>query len=81
MQSQITIKRSKIFAPIESGMGVVSNALKGNIGGVISSLYGGAKRYMKLINKVRLQLENRWQNSRCRNHSTHTCRANWWRWV
>jgi hypothetical protein len=37
-------KEARFFAPIETGMGVVSNALKGNIGGVISSLYGGAKK-------------------------------------
>lgn len=61
MQSQITIKKKQDFFVLLKVVWVVSNALKGNIGGVISSLYGGAKRYMKPINKVRLQLENRWQ--------------------
>lgn len=42
--AQYNKKEARFFAPIESGMGVVSNALRGNIGGVISSLYGGAKK-------------------------------------
>ena len=42
--AQYNKKEARFFTPIETGMGFVANALKGNIGGVVNSLYGGYKK-------------------------------------
>lgn len=42
--AQYNKQETRFFTPIESGFGAVTNLLKGNIGGAISSVYSGAKK-------------------------------------
>lgn len=59
-------------------MGAVSNALRGNIGGVISSLYGGAKKIYETDKQSEIAIRKQMAKIQDAEITPNTCRANWW---